>query len=237
MWKCDEWGDNATTVGQDLVNCIKLAITQSIDCQKTAHRCIGARFCGPLQAKLRWCHSPKWPSRIPSPTPSQTHRIRKSWKLLDWPRRVCCNFRSWKKSPTGPSECTAKPEYLIALATYLGVRCEGPIQFLKKSSPKQNTIVVWLKIQSQVVNSCKNKNCHRIAHAWTNASGWLFPSNLLPLSFFWASVCQRVIQKLRQTILLCQKLNQRHLWPLRGSLQGIWDTQHFSVHLETKNHM
>lgn len=105
--KCDESGDNATTVGQDLVNCIKLAITQSIDCPKTAHRCIGAWFCGPLQAKLRWCHSPKWPSRIPSPTPSQTHRIRKSWiwKLLDRPRRVCCNFRSSWKSPTGPSEC------------------------------------------------------------------------------------------------------------------------------------
>ena len=27
-----------------------------------------------------------------------------------------------KKSPTGPAERTAKPEYLIALATYLGVR-------------------------------------------------------------------------------------------------------------------
>ena len=27
-----------------------------------------------------------------------------------------------KKSPTGPTERTPKPEYLIALATYLGVR-------------------------------------------------------------------------------------------------------------------
>lgn len=45
------------------------------DCQKKTHRCIGAWFCGPLPAKLRWCHSPKWPSRIPSPTPSQTHRL------------------------------------------------------------------------------------------------------------------------------------------------------------------
>ena len=27
-----------------------------------------------------------------------------------------------KKSPTGPAERTPKPEYLIALATYLGVR-------------------------------------------------------------------------------------------------------------------
>ena len=35
-----------------------------------------------------------------------------------------------KKSPTGPTEWTPQPEYLIALATYLGVRWEGPIQFL-----------------------------------------------------------------------------------------------------------
>ena len=35
-----------------------------------------------------------------------------------------------KKSPTGPTERTPKPEYLIALATYLGVRWQGPIQFL-----------------------------------------------------------------------------------------------------------
>ena len=27
-----------------------------------------------------------------------------------------------KKSPTGPTERTPKPEYLISLATYLGVR-------------------------------------------------------------------------------------------------------------------
>ena len=27
-----------------------------------------------------------------------------------------------KKSPTGPTERTPKPEYLVALATYLGVR-------------------------------------------------------------------------------------------------------------------
>ena len=27
-----------------------------------------------------------------------------------------------KKSPTGPSERTPKPEYLVTLATYLGVR-------------------------------------------------------------------------------------------------------------------
>ena len=27
-----------------------------------------------------------------------------------------------KKSPTGPAERTPKPEYVIALATYLGVR-------------------------------------------------------------------------------------------------------------------
>ena len=35
-----------------------------------------------------------------------------------------------KKSPTGPTEWTPQPEYLIALATYLKVRWEGPIQFL-----------------------------------------------------------------------------------------------------------
>ena len=35
-----------------------------------------------------------------------------------------------KKSPTGPTEWTPKPEYHIALATYLGVRWYGPIQFL-----------------------------------------------------------------------------------------------------------
>ena len=35
-----------------------------------------------------------------------------------------------KKSPTGPSERTPKPEYLIALATYLGFHSYSPIQFL-----------------------------------------------------------------------------------------------------------
>ncbi len=35
-----------------------------------------------------------------------------------------------KKSPRGPTERTPKPEYLIALAIYLGVRWKGPIQFL-----------------------------------------------------------------------------------------------------------
>ena len=38
-------------------------------------------------------------------------------------------FNFSKKSPTGPTERTPKPEYLIALATYLGVRWQGPIQF------------------------------------------------------------------------------------------------------------
>ena len=37
---------------------------------------------------------------------------------------------SSKKSPTGPTERTPKPVYLIALGTYLGVRWSGPIQFL-----------------------------------------------------------------------------------------------------------
>ena len=31
-------------------------------------------------------------------------------------------IRKSKKSPTGPTERTPKPEYLIALATYLGAR-------------------------------------------------------------------------------------------------------------------
>ena len=35
-----------------------------------------------------------------------------------------------KKSPTGPTERTPKPQYLIDLATSLGVRWQGPIQFL-----------------------------------------------------------------------------------------------------------
>ena len=39
-------------------------------------------------------------------------------------------FNESKKSPTGPTERTPKPEYLITLATYLGVRWWGPIQFL-----------------------------------------------------------------------------------------------------------
>ena len=34
-----------------------------------------------------------------------------------------------KKSPTGFPERTPQPEYLIALATYLGVHWKGPIQF------------------------------------------------------------------------------------------------------------
>ena len=38
-----------------------------------------------------------------------------------------------KKSPTGPTERTPKPEYLIALAIYLGVRWKGPIQFLMET--------------------------------------------------------------------------------------------------------
>ena len=33
-----------------------------------------------------------------------------------------CTAVASKKSPTGPSERTPKPEYLIVLATYLGVR-------------------------------------------------------------------------------------------------------------------
>ena len=35
-----------------------------------------------------------------------------------------------KKFPTGRTEWTPKPEYLIALATYLGFHWQGPIQFL-----------------------------------------------------------------------------------------------------------
>ena len=35
-----------------------------------------------------------------------------------------------KKYPTGPIERTPEPEYLIALAPYLGVHWEGPVWFL-----------------------------------------------------------------------------------------------------------
>ena len=35
---------------------------------------------------------------------------------------ICITLHTSKKSPTGPTERTPKPEYLIALATYLGVR-------------------------------------------------------------------------------------------------------------------
>ena len=38
-----------------------------------------------------------------------------------------------KKSPTGRIERTPKPEYLIALATCLRVRWQGPIQFLMEN--------------------------------------------------------------------------------------------------------
>ena len=49
-------------------------------------------------------------------------------------------FQWWEKkhsktSPTGPAEPTPKPEYLIALATYLGVRWKGPIEFLMETRP------------------------------------------------------------------------------------------------------
>ena len=49
-----------------------------------------------------------------------------SWlEMMKWP--VCLeNEKSEivvsKKSPTGPTERTRKPEYLITLPTYLGVR-------------------------------------------------------------------------------------------------------------------
>ena len=44
-----------------------------------------------------------------------------------------------KKSPTGPTERTPQPEYLIALATYLGVRWDsGPFNFWWIISNPQN---------------------------------------------------------------------------------------------------
>ena len=46
-----------------------------------------------------------------------------------------------KKSPTGPTERTPKPEHLIAPATYLGVRWQGPIPFLmEKATQQQNEL-------------------------------------------------------------------------------------------------
>jgi len=38
------------------------------------------------------------------------------------PKSIVWNRVIPKKSPTGPTERTPKPEYLISLATYLGVR-------------------------------------------------------------------------------------------------------------------
>ena len=56
-----------------------------------------------------------------------------------------------KKSPRGPTERTPRPEYLIALAIYLGVRWKGPIQFLMDPTiggyvkhVNTNVVSVWL---------------------------------------------------------------------------------------------
>ena len=42
--------------------------------------------------------------------------------LLEIQAQTVQSVQPSKKSPTGPTERTPKPEYLIALATYLGVR-------------------------------------------------------------------------------------------------------------------
>ena len=47
--------------------------------------------------------------------------IKETTKAIGWEYDLLV-FRKSKKSPTGPTERTPKPEYLIALATYLGVR-------------------------------------------------------------------------------------------------------------------
>ncbi len=57
-------------------------------------------------------------SRILSEKSLGAKVVRPLNKEKGWKRDVHIS----KKSPTGPTERTPKPEYLIALATYLGVR-------------------------------------------------------------------------------------------------------------------
>ena len=66
---------------------------------------------------------------LPWYNPSKSNlKILKSLKQIqgfinrDWYSEPTQRSPFSKKSPTGPSEWTPKPEYLIALATYLGVR-------------------------------------------------------------------------------------------------------------------
>ena len=58
------------------------------------------------------------------------------------------NIQISKKSPTGPTEQTPKPEYLIALAPSLGVRWEGSIQFLMEDSTLASRRVFPVKLSS-----------------------------------------------------------------------------------------
>ena len=55
--------------------------------------------------------------QVPEVCSDKTVKFRWRWLLL-----VLQKFTKSKKSPTGPTERTPKPEYLISLATYLGVR-------------------------------------------------------------------------------------------------------------------
>jgi len=75
-----------------------------------------------------------------------------------------------KKSPTGPTERTPRPEYLIALATYLGVRW-GPIQFLMEI--RNHLKVQLLKKKYQLLKICKLLLMVNSDNCWFGAFGGL----------------------------------------------------------------
>ena len=53
--------------------------------------------------------------------PTQNQQLSETW-YVDQKKEKNKSCLVSKKSPTGPKERTPKPEYLIALASYLGVR-------------------------------------------------------------------------------------------------------------------
>ena len=75
----------------------------------------------------------------------------RTWKFrMDMYNNYDGYWRWWlnysKKSPTGPTERTPKPWYLIAVAFYLGVRWKGPIQFLME------ILVFWRKVSEVLID-------------------------------------------------------------------------------------
>ena len=65
----------------------------------------------------RWRSHRRWRrSRGPRDHHLRSRRVQR-WQPWEFPR-----FLHSKRSPTGPTERTPKPEYPIAVATYLGVR-------------------------------------------------------------------------------------------------------------------